>query len=204
MKRDQIDVIFFDLGGVLVNVNAPAAVIQFAALLGCSVEDAAALWQKLQPINLKYERGGMPTMEWLKHLMKELNFSDRDSLLKVFSDMFSLAHDVVSIAESLAENHTVSLLSNTNPLHYFHIMSRFPELHFFHDPITSYAAQALKPEAEIYRFACRRLQCEPSRALFIDDRLENVQGAEQIGMIALHFTSRNQLRGQLLEMGFQL
>ena len=42
-----------------------------------------------------------------------------------------------------------------------------------------------KPQPEIYRLACERLEVEPSEAVFVDDLRENCVGAEDVGMTAL-------------------
>jgi epoxide hydrolase-like predicted phosphatase len=42
-----------------------------------------------------------------------------------------------------------------------------------------------KPQPEIYRLACERLEVEPAEAVFVDDLRENCDGAEAVGMTAL-------------------
>lgn len=42
-----------------------------------------------------------------------------------------------------------------------------------------------KPQPEIYRLACERLEVEPAAAVFVDDLRENCAGAEGIGMAAV-------------------
>jgi putative hydrolase of the HAD superfamily len=46
-----------------------------------------------------------------------------------------------------------------------------------------------KPGPEIYRHCLRALACSPSDSLFLDDRLENVRGAEAVGIHSILFTS---------------
>jgi putative hydrolase of the HAD superfamily len=43
-----------------------------------------------------------------------------------------------------------------------------------------------KPDPEIYRRALARLGVDPQEAIFVDDRLTNIAGAQQIGMQAIH------------------
>ena len=42
-----------------------------------------------------------------------------------------------------------------------------------------------KPQPEIYRLACERLEVAPAEAVFVDDLRENCEGAEAVGMTAL-------------------
>jgi epoxide hydrolase-like predicted phosphatase len=44
-----------------------------------------------------------------------------------------------------------------------------------------------KPDERIYRIALERLGVEPAEAVFLDDLVENVAAARQLGMQAVHF-----------------
>ena len=44
-----------------------------------------------------------------------------------------------------------------------------------------------KPDPRIYRLAAERLGVPPSEALFVDDVLRNVEAAQAVGMLAVHF-----------------
>lgn len=49
-----------------------------------------------------------------------------------------------------------------------------------------------KPEAALYLLACERLGVAPSEVVFLDDRPENVEGAEAVGMRAVQFRRTEQ------------
>jgi putative hydrolase of the HAD superfamily len=53
----------------------------------------------------------------------------------------------------------------------------------------SYELGSIKPEPAIYRDAIRGLGVPPREALFLDDRLENVEGARAVGLVAELFSS---------------
>jgi FMN phosphatase YigB (HAD superfamily) len=54
-----------------------------------------------------------------------------------------------------------------------------------------------KPDPEIYGRALSRLGVTPAEAIFVDDRLKNVQGARQVGMHALHFADSVEIRQEI-------
>jgi putative hydrolase of the HAD superfamily len=54
--------------------------------------------------------------------------------------------------------------------------------------VISYEVQLAKPEPEIYRVTLDRLGVPPGAALFVDDRLENIDAARELGFQTLHFT----------------
>ena len=58
----------------------------------------------------------------------------------------------------------------------------------------------LKPDAAIYHLALDRFGLEPGNAVFVDDRAENVAGAEAVGMAGLIFTDADTLRADLKKL----
>lgn len=61
----------------------------------------------------------------------------------------------------------------------------------------SYELRAAKPELAIYRHAIEGLGVEAGEALFLDDRPENVEGAEAAGIRAIQFETPERLSLQL-------
>jgi epoxide hydrolase-like predicted phosphatase len=57
-----------------------------------------------------------------------------------------------------------------------------------------------KPDPEIYRRALARLNVAPADAIFVDDRLKNVEGARQVGMHALHFIGSVGVRQEIVRL----
>jgi len=58
-----------------------------------------------------------------------------------------------------------------------------------------------KPGQAIYRRALDILGARPERVLFIDDRPENVAGAESVGIKGVFFTGATAVRPQLANLG---
>lgn len=54
-----------------------------------------------------------------------------------------------------------------------------------------------KPDPAIYLQTCEALEVSPSESLFIDDKLENIEAAEKLGMWGIQFESIDQLRAEL-------
>ncbi len=46
----------------------------------------------------------------------------------------------------------------------------------------------MKPDPRIYHLALQRLEVQSQEALFIDDFMENIIGAQQVGLQTIHFT----------------
>lgn len=80
-------------------------------------------------------------------------------------------------------------------------LERYEFLQWFEGIVVSGTERTRKPFPEIYRIILERYAVEPSEAVFIDDSLKNVEGAEVLGIQGLHFQGAEQLRRQLQQLG---
>jgi 2-haloacid dehalogenase len=79
--------------------------------------------------------------------------------------------------------------------------ARHEFLGWFEDIVVSGEHGVVKPDPRIYRLTIERCRLEPSRTVFIDDSPANVAAARAAGLHALHFTSPEQLRADLVALG---
>lgn len=71
----------------------------------------------------------------------------------------------------------------------------------FRDIVVSGDERLMKPDPAIYRLAMHRFGVEANDAVFIDDRADNVAGAESVGMAGIVFTNAPALRRDLKALG---
>jgi len=71
----------------------------------------------------------------------------------------------------------------------------------FRDILVSGEVRLIKPDPAIYALALDRFGLAPGEALFIDDRLDNVEAAERAGFVAHRFEDAATLRGVLERYG---
>ena len=71
----------------------------------------------------------------------------------------------------------------------------------FRDIVVSGDEKLVKPDAAIYRLALDRFGLKPEEAVFIDDREDNIAGAEAVGISSLLFTDAPTLRRDLVGLG---
>jgi len=112
-------------------------------------------------------------------------------------------HETVEIFRQLKESGKYKLYALTNwQAGLFDIaLVRYDFLHWFDGRVVSGEEKTRKPFPEFYKILLDRYKVNPSEALFIDDSLRNVKGAETLGINAIHFTSPGELKKQLAKMG---
>lgn len=80
-------------------------------------------------------------------------------------------------------------------------VSRFECLRWFNGILLSGEVRLLKPDRRIFEVFLDTFRIEPTRAIFIDDRSENVEAAINLGMRGIVFRDPQALRVELTQAG---
>lgn len=80
-------------------------------------------------------------------------------------------------------------------------LENFEFLHWFEGIVVSGVEKTRKPFPEFYQILFDRHKIDPANAIFIDDNIKNIKGAETVGLPAIHFKDPAQLRIMMEEMG---
>jgi HAD superfamily hydrolase (TIGR01509 family) len=95
--------------------------------------------------------------------------------------------DRVEKASSKGRN--LYCLSNMSPENYAYLKQKYAFFGHFHGIVISGLENTVKPEKKIFQTLLRRFALSPEETLFIDDRPENTQTAEQLGMSVITFSA---------------
>jgi len=197
------DVIFFDVGGVLLTNGWDHG--ERAALVAQFHLDRAALEEHHLKAFEPWERGEITLDQYLDAAVfyEPRSFSHEEFFNAMCEQSKLLADGALCILKELAASDkcTLGALNNealeTNEFRF----RKFGLREYMKFAFTSCYMGLRKPDPEIYRRALAILGKEPGRALFIDDRLENVAGAARVGMKAIRFTGADALRRDLQPLG---
>jgi len=95
-----------------------------------------------------------------------------------------------------------AILSNMGEDLLAHMREHFRWLDGFDHLTWSCELRSTKPEAAIYQHTLEKLGVQPQEALFLDDKMENVEGARAVGMHALLFRDPETLEEDLRREGW--
>ena len=101
-----------------------------------------------------------------------------------------------------ADGIRTGILSNMGDNVLERILEIFAWVEDFDALVWSYQHGVVKPDAAIYELAAERIGVEPGEILFLDDRLENIEGAERAGWKGLQFSTVERLREDLVARGY--
>ena len=148
---------------------------------------------------------GRPWEEARAELMaKAPDFEDMiDAYWHQWLHMFSgPIHETVDILMDIKRRgFPVYALSNWNDVKWPIAMQEFPFLRLFDGRIVSGEVKLAKPDQRIYQLLLDTYKLNPRECLFIDDRLENVEAARQLGIEAVQFFNPRQLEHDLIQYG---
>ena len=189
---DRYAGVIFDYGGVLVAHQSAQDAALLAELAGLSPE---VFHQVYWSDRLAYDKGLVSADEYWNDMARRAGtaFTAEQIQNLVDADVESWLNfdaSMYTFAKALREQgKKVAVLSNM-PLELGEALkSRTQGFEPFAHLTLSYEVHSVKPEPEIYEHCLAGIGLEPEQALFLDDRIENVRGAERLGIHALQFTS---------------
>ncbi len=94
----------------------------------------------------------------------------------------------------------VGLLSNIND-RYITLMRDFGFYEPFEPCLLSCEIGLEKPNPKVYELLLQTMHLPPQDIVFIDDKVENVEAAKEMGIDAILFESERKLKGELIKRG---
>jgi 2-haloacid dehalogenase len=195
--------VIFDVGNVLYGWDPDSFLVRQIADDAARMRfvDDVGLWQWHETLD-----GGRPYAEAAAELSER--FPEYAHLIAAWSDRFGETitgpvPGVHAVVEEL-DAKSVPLFAITNFSADFWPPFHDRERAFFgrfRDIVVSGEVKLLKPDPAIYYLALDRFRLRPQDALFVDDRLINVEAAEAVGMRTHLFTTAEDLRERLREEG---
>jgi putative hydrolase of the HAD superfamily len=197
---DRYAGVIFDYGGVLAFHQTSADAERLARIADMPVDlFNSCYWRDRGP----YDKGLLTAEDYWNDIAKRADRSFTAAQLRdlIEADIESWVHfDSLMYAfveELVGKGKRVAVLSNMPHELGESIKVTTAGFKPFHHVTLSYEIRSIKPEAAIYEHCLAGLGCAPHETLFLDDRLENVKGAEQLGIHALQFTTRDEVLPKL-------
>jgi len=191
-----VEALVLDYGGVL----SPPQPANWYKVVGRRLSVAAdlfhaAYWQHRQAYDAE-----LPAEEYWIRVLATLSRSAQAAEVErlIESDVASWTRyreEVWDVARSFRRlGGRTAFLSNGVPEAMARIRAERQLESCFDAVIVSCEVGVAKPDPRIYQMCLSRLGVAADRTLFVDDRLENLQGAAKLGMRTLHFDSGDAIK----------
>lgn len=122
-----------------------------------------------------------------------IGVQDNQLLRSVFLSRFQLDPDFRITIDQLLKNYNLSILSNLPPDWAKALSKKFEFEEIFNPCLFSGLTGCKKPQPEIYNLLIAKSGIPAHQIAFIDDRLENLQTAHELGMTTIYYQREHEL-----------
>lgn len=179
----MIEAIIFDFGGVFLSLNQQASIDAFKQL---GLEE----WNDdLQAKSILFETGKLDELQFMKAIHKYIPNHELSEIRNAWNAIIGeFPLERLEFLEKLQNKYDLFLLSNTNPTHIEKFEHRvgltfarefyahFNKIYF------SYETKVRKPESAVFNLILQQNNLKPNKTLFVDDTLENINAAKELGI----------------------
>ncbi|MDR0385781.1 MAG: HAD family phosphatase [Prevotellaceae bacterium] len=195
---NKIKNIVFDFGGVIVEINRPAAINKFKEIGIGNIEEFLDPYRQ-KGIFRKIEDGSISREVFYEEIrrMTGKNISDKEIDQGWYDFLMPVEQKKLDCILQLREKYKVMLLSNTNEIVMSWAMSENfsptgkPLDCYFDELYLSYKMGCMKPDPEIFHIMSRMAKIMPEETLFIDDSEANIAVGKSLGFHTFLFKKEN-------------
>lgn len=205
----KISAVLFDYGLVLTGPPDPAARAAMQSILDAQDELVqAAYWRSRDA----YDRGALSGVAYWHTVAAEvgrtLDAADMASLIAADNALWTQPNQpMIEWAARLQRSGIkTGILSNIGDEMEAGVRARFAWLAEFEHHTFSHRLGIAKPDAAIYLHAVKGLEVAAEKILFVDDRMENIEAARGVGMLAIQYLGQEAFVATMeeLELGWLL
>ncbi|TLX70379.1 HAD family phosphatase [Labilibacter sediminis] len=190
--------IIFDWGGVITGIDFDAP---RKAFVKYGIDNFEKFYCKTFQSELfqQHEIGKISADEFRAEFRKQIpvTISDDEIDEAWFTVLLETSAENLDLLKSLRNKYRIFLLSNTNDIHIDMYDQIFESKHnlknglrsLFEKVYYSYEIGLRKPSEEIFKYLLQDSRLNPDETLFIDDSIQNIKPAKELGIKCIHFTS---------------
>ncbi len=190
----MIKLFVFDLGNVIVPYEQRQIVVKLlrkarGKIVPSPHEFSSFLFDMKKGFINPYEEGLMTSEEFFTTIRDRYGLDlDFEEFKSIWNLIFRSNPDVDEIIHYLKrKGFPIFLLSNTNELHFSHILEHHPIVHSLDEWILSFEVGAKKPKKRIFDVVFEKMDIESQEVFYIDDIREYVDAARGYGFQGMVF-----------------
>ncbi len=202
MNENNIKTIVFDLGGVYFTDGTKQAIKNISSKY--NVEESKIEDVLKGYMGTLYRIGKIDANEFWNKAKRLWNLKDVDQ--KVLSDIwlegYKPINGTIELVKKLKENgYEIVFLSDNVKERIVYLESQYGFLSNFNNGVLSYIVGTRKPDPVIYQEVLKVCSNPPQECVYIDDKEGLLMPAMDLGMKTIHFTSPEQTKSDLMNMG---
>lgn len=200
--QPAIRAVIFDMGGVILRTEDLTSRTELAKRFGMTRKELENIVFQ-SPESIEAEVGEYTAEEHWLNVARQLKFpaADVDEFQRAYWQGDTADAELEAYIRGLRPRYKTGLLSNAWHGTRQKVSQLYTFLGAFDAVVFSADVHLRKPDPRIFYLMLGRLGVKAGEAVFVDDFLENIRGAEAVGLHTVHFTSREDAVRQLRELG---
>lgn len=204
-SNHQIEAIFFDFGGVLLQHMDGIDHKAIETRLGLPERTLMRVLYR-DSRYMEFQVGGCTWEEWVRSVWEAARRHAGEKagdLMQAWQEAeHPLNPDMMALVRRLKGRYKLGIISNTIPGMEQRLRERFPEIvNLFDVRLGSGDLGIAKPDPQIFLLAAQRAAVAPERSVFTDDVKAYAEAARGVGMHGFHFTGYQQFVLDLRSLG---
>ena len=191
ISSNSVDALLFDLGGVVIEIDFDRVFSHWALSSNQSLEILRSRFA-FDSNYERHERGEIDALEYFASLRKSMgiNITDEEFIAGWNSLYVGEMPGVSTLLSTVGEKLPIYAFTNSNFTHQLVWSKMFKRvLSLFQEVFVSSEIGKRKPEPAAFHAISNDIGVKLEKILFFDDSLDNIEGAEKVGIQPVHVTS---------------
>jgi putative hydrolase of the HAD superfamily len=191
ISSNSVEALLFDLGGVVIEIDFDRVFSHWALSSNQSLEIIRSKFT-FDSNYERHERGEIEALEYFASLRKSMgiNITDKEFMAGWNSLYVGEMPGVSTLLSRVGEKLPIYAFTNSNVTHQLVWSKMFKQvLSLFREVFVSSEIGKRKPEPAAFHAISNDIGVKLENILFFDDSLENIEGAEKVGIQTVHVTS---------------
>jgi epoxide hydrolase-like predicted phosphatase len=201
----KVKTIIFDLGGVVVDLDFSNFYNKIITQSPLNKPQTPIMLEFFRQSDI-YHQGNMTDDEFYQLAcdLLQICMLDQSEFFDAFNSIIAdINLDIIEIIKKIHESNQYKLiaLSNVNSSHWdFILKKKWDFIGYFDELILSHEIHLIKPNPKVFEYAIQKAGCKPKQIVYIDDGINNIKSAEELGIIGIKYTIPDELIDELKKL----
>ncbi|MFX0103892.1 MAG: HAD family hydrolase [Candidatus Hodarchaeota archaeon] len=200
-----IKAIIFDLGGVVIDLDFSNFYNKIIMQSPLNKPQTPIMLEFFRQSDI-YHQGNMTDDEFYQLAcdLLQVCMLDQTEFFDAFNSIISgLNSDIIEIIKKIRDKNQYKLLalSNLNSSHWNYILDKkWDFINYFDELILSHEIHLIKPNPKAFEYAIQKAGCNPEQIVYVDDGLNNIRSARELGIIGIKYINIDELKEEFKKL----